>query len=179
MPVERRDPTVRNTFDNMGGRGAMTKTPISLQDLRRRIYAKAKAEPSWRFWGLYVHVCKLETLREAYQLAKANNGAPGVDGVTFEAIEASGLGRVSGADTGRTGHPHVSPHAVAAQGDSEGRRDKGTASSRFRRSVTVWSREPSSSSWNPSLKRTSSRVRTAIAQSALPMTPSCAWQRRL
>lgn len=37
----------------------------SLQDLRRRIYAKAKAEPAWRFWGLYVHVCKMETLREA------------------------------------------------------------------------------------------------------------------
>jgi RNA-directed DNA polymerase len=69
----------------------MTKTPISLQDLRRRIYAKAKAEPSWRFWGLYVHICKPEILHEAYQLAKANNGAPGVDGVTFEAIEASGL----------------------------------------------------------------------------------------
>src|SRR5262252_427075 len=91
MPVERRDPTVCTTFDNMGGRGAMTKTPISLQDLRRRIYAKAKAEPSWQFWGLYVHICKLETLREAYHLAKANNGAPGIDGVTFEAIEASGL----------------------------------------------------------------------------------------
>ena len=69
----------------------MTKTPISLQDLRRRIYTKAKAEPSWRFWGLYVHVCKLETLREAYRLAKANNGAPGSDGVTFEAIEADGV----------------------------------------------------------------------------------------
>ena len=66
----------------------MTKTPSSLQDLRRRIYVKAKAEPSWRFWGLYVHVCKLETLREAYQLAKQNNGAPGIDGVTFAAIEA-------------------------------------------------------------------------------------------
>src|SRR4029450_136409 len=91
MPVERRDPTVCNAFDNMGGRGAMTKTPISLQDLRRRIYAKAKAEPSWRFWGLYVHVCKLETLREAYRLAKENNGAPGIDGVTFEAIEADGV----------------------------------------------------------------------------------------
>ena len=69
----------------------MTTTPISLQDLRRRIYAKAKAEPSGRFWGLYVHVCKRETLREAYHLAKANNGAPGIDGVTFEAIEASGI----------------------------------------------------------------------------------------
>jgi RNA-directed DNA polymerase len=64
--------------------------PPSLQDLRRRIYAKAKAEPAWRFWGLHVHVTKMETLREAYRLAKANNGAPGIDGVTFEAIEESG-----------------------------------------------------------------------------------------
>ena len=68
----------------------MTKAPISLQDLRRRLYVKAKAEPSWRFWGLYVHVCKRETLREAYLQAKANDGAPGIDGVTFEAVEAGG-----------------------------------------------------------------------------------------
>ena len=68
----------------------MTKTSIELQDLRRRIYVKAKAEPSWRFWGLYVHVCKLETLREAYEAAKRNDGAPGIDGMTFEAIEAQG-----------------------------------------------------------------------------------------
>jgi RNA-directed DNA polymerase len=69
----------------------MTKAPISLQDLRRRLYVKAKAEPTWRFWGLYVHVCKRETLREAYLLAKANDGAPGIDGVTFEAVEAQGV----------------------------------------------------------------------------------------
>jgi RNA-directed DNA polymerase len=69
----------------------MTNTPISLQDLRRNIYAKAKAEPSWRFWGLYVHVCKMETLHEAYKLARKNNGAPGVDGVTFTVIEAQGV----------------------------------------------------------------------------------------
>ena len=68
----------------------MTKASDNLQDLRRRIYVKAKAEPSWRFWGLYVHVCKMETLREAYRLAKRNNGAPGIDGVSFEAIEESG-----------------------------------------------------------------------------------------
>ena len=68
----------------------MTKTSIELQDLRRRIYVKAKAEPSWRFWGLYVHVCKLETLREAYEAAKRNDGAPGIDGMTFEAIETQG-----------------------------------------------------------------------------------------
>ena len=50
----------------------MTKAPIELQELRRRIYVKAKAEPSWRFWGLYVHVCKMETLHAAYKLAKKN-----------------------------------------------------------------------------------------------------------
>lgn len=90
MSGERRDPAVCNGFNNTGGKGEMTKTPISLQDLRRSLYVKAKAEPTWRFWGLYVHICKTETLREAYQMAKSNNGAPGIDGVTFEAIEESG-----------------------------------------------------------------------------------------
>ena len=69
----------------------MIMTPISLQNLRKSIYIKAKTEPTWRFWGLYVHVCKEETLREAYALAKKNDGAPGIDGVTFEAIEAGGV----------------------------------------------------------------------------------------
>jgi RNA-directed DNA polymerase len=69
----------------------MTKTPITLQDLRRKLYVKAKAEPQWRFWGLYVHVCKMETLRAAYEMAKSNEGAAGSDGVTFEAIEAQGV----------------------------------------------------------------------------------------
>jgi RNA-directed DNA polymerase len=55
------------------------------------MYVKAKAEPSWRFWGLYVHVCKRETLHEAYEMARKNDGAPGIDGVTFEAIEAAGV----------------------------------------------------------------------------------------
>src|ERR1700740_3782008 len=73
------------------GKDAMIKASIDLQDLRRRLYVKAKAEPSWRFWGLYVHVCKMETLRAAYAMAKQNDGAPGIDGVTFEAIEAHGV----------------------------------------------------------------------------------------
>src|SRR5947209_9181474 len=74
-----------------GRQGRMRNTPISLQDLRRRLYVKAKTEPAWRFWGLYVHICKMETLQEGYQMAKANNGAPGIDGVTFAAIEESGV----------------------------------------------------------------------------------------
>jgi len=88
MTAEQRDPAVCNSSDNTESKGEMTKAPISLRDLRRRIYRKAKAEPAWRFWGLYVHVCKLETLREAYRLARTNNGAPGTDGVTFATIEA-------------------------------------------------------------------------------------------
>jgi RNA-directed DNA polymerase len=69
----------------------MIKTPVNLQDLRRSLYVKAKAEPTWRFWGLYVHICKMETLQEAYQMAKSNDGAPGIDGVTFDAIEEGGV----------------------------------------------------------------------------------------
>lgn len=69
----------------------MTTASISLQDLRRKIYVKAKADRSWRFWGLYVHVCRWETLAEAYKLAKQNKGAPGVDGVSFDDIEHEGV----------------------------------------------------------------------------------------
>ena len=52
----------------------MTKAPISLQDLRRSLYVKAKAEPTWRFWGLYVHICKMERLYEAYQMERKRRG---------------------------------------------------------------------------------------------------------
>ena len=68
----------------------MRKAPISLQDLRRRIYRKAKSAKSHRFWGLFVHVTKMETLEEAYRAAKRNGGAPGVDGQTFSDIEQAG-----------------------------------------------------------------------------------------
>jgi len=91
MPVEPRGLAAHAVFINTEGRGEMTKAPISLQDLRRRLYVKAKTEPTWRFWGLYVHVCKRETLQTAYLLAKANDGAPGVDGVTFAAVETEGV----------------------------------------------------------------------------------------
>jgi len=91
MSAEQRDPAVCNGSNNTGGKGEMTKAPSSLQDLRRSLYVKAKAEPTWRFWGLYVHVCKRETIQEAYEMARSNNGAPGIDGVTFESIEESGV----------------------------------------------------------------------------------------
>ena len=89
--VEQRGPSVCNVSFNREGKDEMIKASISLQDLRRRLYVKAKAETSWRFWGLYVHVCKMDTLRAAYALAEKNDGAPGVDGVTFAAIEAQSV----------------------------------------------------------------------------------------
>lgn len=69
----------------------MIKTSITLQELRRKIYVKAKADKSHRFWGLYVHVCKQSTLEEAYRMVKRNNGAPGIDGMTFHEIEQKGV----------------------------------------------------------------------------------------
>src|SRR5207302_11326821 len=90
MAVEQRGPAVCNDSNKKEGKGDMTKTPISLQDLRRSLYIKAKAEAAWRFWGLYVHICKMETLHEAYGSAKKNDRAQGTDAVTFEDIEQSG-----------------------------------------------------------------------------------------
>lgn len=58
----------------------MIKTPIDLQELRRRIYRKAKAEPTHRFWGIFTHITKMITLQEAYKQVKKNGGAPGIDG---------------------------------------------------------------------------------------------------
>lgn len=74
----------------------MIKTSIDVQELRKRIGEKAKAESQHRFWGLYTHVWKLDTLREAYRLAKSNNGAPGVDGVTFKQVEDEGVEKLLG-----------------------------------------------------------------------------------
>src|SRR5437868_13877029 len=68
----------------------MTKAPISLQELRRRIYPEAKSDKTYRFWGIFVHITKPETLEETYRAAKRNGGAPGLDGQTFEDIERTG-----------------------------------------------------------------------------------------
>jgi RNA-directed DNA polymerase len=70
----------------------MIKPTISLQELRATIGQRAKSVPAHRFWGLHVHVVKLDTLEAAYLEAQRNNCAPGSDGETFEQIEARGRG---------------------------------------------------------------------------------------
>jgi RNA-directed DNA polymerase len=91
MRTEQRDPAGNNLPTTRGGRDEMIKASISLQDLRRKLYLKAKAEKAWRFWGLYVHLYRMETLQAAYIDAKENDGAPGIDGVRFEDIEKAGV----------------------------------------------------------------------------------------
>ena len=68
----------------------MIKPTITTQELQRRIGHRAKSAPSHRFWGLFVHLVKTETLEAAYLEAKRNRGAPGSDGQTFLSIEARG-----------------------------------------------------------------------------------------
>src|SRR3954447_3037730 len=116
----------------------MTKAPISLQDLRRSLYVKAKAEASWRFWGLYVHVCKMETLREAYRMARSNDGAPGIDGVTFEAIEQSGV--VSFLEQIRAELVTNTYRPMRVRKKEIPKDRTKSAFFRYRLSVTVWSR---------------------------------------
>ena len=66
-------------------------TPEKIRTLQRKLYCKAKAEPAYRFYALYDKICREDILHHAWEKACANAGAPGVDGVGFVQIEASGV----------------------------------------------------------------------------------------
>src|SRR5580704_14468965 len=67
------------------------ETPERIRSLQKKLYLKARAEPDFRFYLLYDKVWRADILAHAYELARDNRGAPGVDGTTFAAIEAAGL----------------------------------------------------------------------------------------
>jgi len=64
-------------------------TPDNIRNLQKKLYLKAKAEPDFRFYLLYDKVWRADILEHAYEVARANAGAAGVDGMTFDAIEAA------------------------------------------------------------------------------------------
>ena len=67
------------------------ETPIKIRILQRKLYQKAKEEPSYRFYLLYDKMYREDLLAHAYALVKSNQGAPGVDGQSFWGIESQGL----------------------------------------------------------------------------------------
>lgn len=75
------------------GRLGNLATPLSVQKLQTALHAKAKENPGFRFYALYDKLYRADVLQYAYALARTNRGAPGVDGVRFEDIEAYGLER--------------------------------------------------------------------------------------
>src|SRR3974377_1095271 len=68
------------------------ETPEKIRSLQKKLYLKAKAEPDFRFYLLYDKVWREDILEHAYKVARANAGAPGVDGVSFPDIDLVGVG---------------------------------------------------------------------------------------
>ena len=111
---------------------------------------------------LYDKIYREDILRHAYALARANAGAPGVDGMTFAAIEASGLedwlAGLREELVSKTYRPDPVRRVMIPKPDGEA-----SDRSAFRRSGIGWSRPPPSSCWNRSSRRTSRTMPTAIA----------------
>lgn len=68
------------------------RLPVKLSSLRQKLYRKAKQEPKFRFYVLYDRIYRRDVLTSAYRISRSKGGAGGVDGVSFDEIEASAGG---------------------------------------------------------------------------------------
>jgi len=93
----------------------MLTTPENIKTLQRKLYGKAKQEPAYRFYALYDKISRDDILGHAWRLVRANRGSPGIDGISFEAIE-NGIGV-----TRFCGNWPLKRHKVKDRGIGEGR----------------------------------------------------------
>ena len=97
-------------------------TPSKIRELQIKLYRKAKNEPGYRFYLLYDKIYREDILAHAYALAQANQGAPGVDGQTFEPIESAGLGEWLTGIRQELRNKTYQPQPVRTGNDPEARR---------------------------------------------------------
>ena len=96
MPAEGRGPDLRQAREVTRSRRLANgpATPLErVQKLQTSLQAKAKAEPTYRFYSLWDKVCRADVVEEAYRACRRNGGAPGCDGMTFDQITGYGQER--------------------------------------------------------------------------------------
>src|ERR1700758_5632038 len=139
-------------------------TPEKIRILQRKLYRKAKTEPAFRFYLLYDKLYREDIFRHAYAVARANAGAPGTDGMTFAAIEASGLESWLAGLREELISKRYRPDPVRRVRYRN--RMEASDRSAFRRSAIGWSRPLPSSCWSQSSRLTLRTVLMAIVPRA-------------